>query len=69
MTIIAEALLNSASPQVRNQATMGANLLQRTRCPDFRDVGYDACNKRTPESGCARLRWLRRQRQYWVTAL
>jgi xanthine dehydrogenase YagS FAD-binding subunit len=38
--VIAEALLNSASPQVRNQATMGGNLLQRTRCPYFRDVGY-----------------------------
>src|SRR3954468_7373018 len=44
--VIAEALLNSASPQVRNQATMGGNLLQRTRCPYFRDVGYTACNKR-----------------------
>src|SRR5436189_4560044 len=43
--VIAEALLNSASPQVRNQATMGGNLLQRTRCPYFRDVGYEACNK------------------------
>src|SRR5919108_6093928 len=50
--VIAEALLNSASPQVRNQATMGGNLLQRTRCPYFRDVGYAACNKRTPGSGC-----------------
>jgi xanthine dehydrogenase YagS FAD-binding subunit len=53
--VIAEALLNSASPQVRNQATMGGNLLQRTRCPYFRDVGYSACNKRMPGSGCAAL--------------
>ena len=53
--VIAEALLNSASPQVRNQATMGGNLLQRTRCPYFRDVGYSACNKRVPGSGCAAL--------------
>src|SRR5437764_589319 len=53
--VIAEALLNSASPQVRNQATMGGNLLQRTRCPYFRDVAYDACNKRTPGSGCAAI--------------
>jgi len=51
--VIAEALLNSASRQVRNQATMGGNLLQRTRCPYFRDVGYAACNKRSPGSGCA----------------
>ena len=53
--LISEALLNSASPQVRNQATMGGNLLQRTRCPYFRDVGYTACNKRVPGSGCAAL--------------
>ena len=53
--VIAEALSNSASPQVRNQATMGGNLLQRTRCPYFRDVGYAACNKRAPGSGCAAI--------------
>jgi xanthine dehydrogenase YagS FAD-binding subunit len=53
--VIAEALLNSASPQVRNQATLGGNLLQRTRCPYFRDVGYDACNKRAPGSGCSAI--------------
>src|SRR3989442_10565293 len=51
--VISDALLNSASPQVRNEATMGGNLLQRTRCPYFRDVGYRACNKRAPGSGCA----------------
>jgi xanthine dehydrogenase YagS FAD-binding subunit len=53
--VIAEALLESASPQVRNQATMGGNLLQRTRCPYFRDVGYADCNKRAPGSGCAAI--------------
>jgi xanthine dehydrogenase YagS FAD-binding subunit len=53
--LIAEALLNSASPQVRNQATMGGNVLQRTRCPYFRDVGYAACNKREPGSGCSAI--------------
>jgi xanthine dehydrogenase YagS FAD-binding subunit len=53
--VIAEALLNSASPQVRNQATMGGNVLQRTRCPYFRDVGYAACNKRAPGSGCSAI--------------
>src|SRR5438105_9073985 len=53
--LIVQALLNSASPQVRNQATMGGNLLQRTRCPYFRDVAYAACNKRTPGSGCAAI--------------
>ena len=49
--LIAEALLASASPQLRNMATMGGNLLQRTRCGYFRDVGF-ACNKRLPGSGC-----------------
>src|SRR5215210_7200663 len=53
--LIAEALLNSASPQVRNQATVGGNVLQRTRCPYFRDVGYAACNKRAPGSGCSAI--------------
>src|SRR5438094_3498952 len=53
--LIVQALLNSASPQVRNQATVGGNLLQRTRCPYFRDVAYSACNKRTPGSGCAAI--------------
>jgi xanthine dehydrogenase YagS FAD-binding subunit len=53
--VISEALLNSASPQVRNQATMGGNLMQRTRCPYFRDTGYELCNKRTPGSGCAAI--------------
>src|SRR3954465_16037221 len=53
--VVSEALLNSASPQVRNQATVGGNLLQRTRCPYFRDVGYAACNKRAPGSGCAAI--------------
>src|SRR3954468_8745502 len=53
--LICEAMLNSASPQVRNQATMGGNLLQRTRCPYFRDVGYAACNKRMPGSGCSAI--------------
>src|SRR5215208_7847014 len=53
--VIFQALIESASPQVRNQATMGGNLLQRTRCPYFRDVGYGACNKRAPGSGCAAI--------------
>jgi xanthine dehydrogenase YagS FAD-binding subunit len=58
--VISEALLESASPQVRNQATMGGNLLQRTRCPYFRDIGYTACNKREPGSGCAAIDGLNR---------
>ncbi len=48
---IVEALLASASPQVRNLATIGGNLLQRTRCLYFRDTAVP-CNKRRPGSGC-----------------
>jgi xanthine dehydrogenase YagS FAD-binding subunit len=51
---IAQALLASASPQLRNMASIGGNLLQRTRCGYFRDVGT-ACNKRQPGSGCAAI--------------
>ena len=49
--LIAEAILASASGQVRNMATLGGNLLQRTRCPYFRGQHFD-CNKRAPGSGC-----------------
>src|SRR5262245_5205042 len=51
--VIVEALLQSASPQLRNMATMGGNLLQRTRCPYFRAEVELACNKRKPGLGCA----------------
>ncbi len=52
---VAQALLASASPQLRNMATMGGNLLQRTRCGYFRDTGFP-CNKRVPGSGCPAIR-------------
>ena len=52
--VIAEALLASASPQIRNLATLGGNVLQRTRCGYFRDV-VTPCNKRVPGSGCPAL--------------
>ena len=48
---VAEALLSGASAQLRNAATVGGNLLQRTRCTYFYDVA-SACNKRDPGSGC-----------------
>jgi CO/xanthine dehydrogenase FAD-binding subunit len=51
-----EALLAGASPQLRNMATIGGNLLQRTRCRYFRDAEVSACNKRVPGSGCAAVR-------------
>jgi CO/xanthine dehydrogenase FAD-binding subunit len=53
---VRDALLAGASPQLRNMATIGGNLLQRTRCRYFRDSTVMACNKRTPGSGCAAVR-------------
>lgn len=52
--VLSEALLSGASPQLRNMATTGGNLLQRTRCYYFRDTAY-ACNKRQPGSGCSAI--------------
>lgn len=52
--LIAESLIEGASPQLRNMASMGGNLLQRVRCPYFRMLDA-ACNKRTPASGCAAI--------------
>jgi xanthine dehydrogenase YagS FAD-binding subunit len=49
--VLAQAVLSGASGQVRNLATVGGNLLQRTRCPYFQDVSKP-CNKRSPGSGC-----------------
>ncbi|MEU8707855.1 xanthine dehydrogenase family protein subunit M [Streptomyces sp. NPDC048565] len=48
---LSQALLSGASGQLRNTATTGGNLLQRTRCPYFQDISKP-CNKRTPGSGC-----------------
>ena len=50
--LLSQALLAGASPQLRNMATVGGNLLQRTRCPYFYDTGFERCNKRAPGSGC-----------------
>jgi len=52
---VREALLAGASTQLRNMATIGGNLLQRTRCRYFRDPSVPACNKRTPGSGCSAM--------------
>ena len=51
--VLSEAILAGASPQLRNMATTGGNLLQRTRCYYFYDPTYSECNKRDPGSGCA----------------
>jgi xanthine dehydrogenase YagS FAD-binding subunit len=53
--LLTQALLSGASAQLRNMATIGGNLMQRTRCPYFTDAGFDMCNKRVPGSGCGAL--------------
>src|SRR5690348_15075246 len=58
--VIAESLLFAASGQLRNMATIGGNIMQRTRCPYFRDEDDVPCNKRRPGSGCSALHGLNR---------
>ena len=53
--VLSEALLSGASPQLRNMATVGGNLLQRTRCYYFYDPAFPQCNKRNPGSGCGAI--------------
>lgn len=53
--VLSQAILKSASPQVRNLATVGGNLLQKTRCAYFRAPQPFPCNRRHPGSGCAAL--------------
>lgn len=57
--LLASAILAGASPQLRNAATTGGNLLQRTRCYYFYDTGT-ACNKRVPRSGCPAIEGVNR---------
>lgn len=58
--LIAQSLQLAASQQIRNMATLGGNVLQRTRCTYFRDVSYTSCNKRLPGSGCAAMEGVNR---------
>jgi xanthine dehydrogenase YagS FAD-binding subunit len=58
--VIAQSLELAASPQIRNMASLGGNVLQRTRCAYFRDTSYTACNKREPGSGCSALQGFNR---------
>jgi xanthine dehydrogenase YagS FAD-binding subunit len=58
--LLSQALLSGASPQLRNMATTGGNLLQRTRCYYFMDTAFRACNKRSPGTGCAALQGVNR---------
>lgn len=51
--VLSQAILSGATAQIRNMATVGGNLMQRTRCPYFMDPRFERCNKRDPGSGCA----------------
>jgi xanthine dehydrogenase YagS FAD-binding subunit len=53
--VLSQALESGASPQLRNMATVGGNLLQRTRCYYFYDPAFPQCNKRNPGSGCGAI--------------
>ena len=53
--VIAQSLALAASQQIRNMASLGGNVLQRTRCSYYRDVSYEDCNKRRPGSGCSAI--------------
>jgi xanthine dehydrogenase YagS FAD-binding subunit len=53
--VLSQAFLAGASPQLRNMATIGGNLMQRTRCYYFYDPAFPKCNKRNPGSGCGAL--------------
>ncbi len=60
--MIAETMALAASSQIRNMASLGGNVLQRTRCEYFRDAGnWTECNKRVPGSGCAALHGVQRK--------
>ena len=59
--VIAQSLMLAASPQLRNMASLGGNVLQRTRCAYFRDPSWSACNKRQPGSGCAAMTGVNRR--------
>ena len=59
--VLASTLLQAANAQLRNMATLGGNVLQRTRCNYFRDPSWAACNKRESGSGCAALTGVNRR--------
>lgn len=59
--VLSHAILSGATTQLRNMATVGGNLLQRTRCPYFMQTVFEQCNKRNPGSGCAAQRGFHRE--------
>ncbi|MGH1396190.1 MAG: FAD binding domain-containing protein [Trichormus sp.] len=65
--VITQAINQSASPQLRNMATVGGNLLQKVRCPYFRDPAFP-CNKRTPNIGCSAIKGYNRMHAIFGTS-
>lgn len=59
--VVSHAILSGATAQLRNMATTGGNLLQRTRCPYFMQPAFSECNKRRPGSGCAAISGFHRE--------
>lgn len=59
--VLSQAILSGATTQLRNMATVGGNLVQRTRCPYFMDPAFEACNKRVAGSGCGALTGFHRE--------
>lgn len=59
--VIAQSLQLAASPQLRNMASLGGNVLQRTRCNYFRFTDFPECNKRAPGSGCGAIKGINRK--------
>jgi xanthine dehydrogenase YagS FAD-binding subunit len=66
--LLSRAILAGASPQLRNMATNGGNLLQRTRCSYFMDTRFPQCNKRVPHSGCGALEGFNRSHAIFGTS-
>ncbi|MCV7217983.1 xanthine dehydrogenase family protein subunit M [Mycobacterium crocinum] len=66
--VLSQAILSGATTQLRNMATVGGNLLQRTRCPYFMQTEFDRCNKRVPDSGCAALDGFNREHALFGTS-
>ena len=65
--VLSQAILAGASPQLRNMATTGGNLMQRNRCSYFHDVSYP-CNKREPNSGCPAIEGINRMHAIFGTS-
>lgn len=65
--VLSQAILSGATTQLRNMATAGGNLMQRTRCPYFMDPAFGQCNKRAPGSGCAALGGFNREHALFST--